>query len=179
MRRSRLDHLSQLALLLEPRVPEAALSPLELLCGFGARALADLRLVPARRGAVRAHDCLTADSAREAARRHLVALAPSIEIGKAHRHGHTAIGRVEGAEQLLVADSLSAAQEVTHVIPAVSAAHPSVSAPQQVDPRAVLGAQMVNDDGVERDGPPDVPSVEGAPRTSALLVYHNLYVDLT
>ena len=87
---------------------------------------------------------------RPASRQHLVAPAPSIEVGKAHRRGRAAVSRVEGAEQLLVTNSLPTTHEVTHVVPTVSAAHPNVSAPQQVDPCAVLGAQMVNDDGVER-----------------------------
>ena len=32
-----------------------------------------------------------------------------IEVGEAHRHGHAPVGSEEGAAQLLVADSLSAA----------------------------------------------------------------------
>ena len=63
-----LDQLSQLALLLESRVPEAALFLFELRRSLGARALARLRLVPVLRAAVRVNERLAANDAHKAPR---------------------------------------------------------------------------------------------------------------
>ena len=81
----------------------------EFLLRLGARAPASLRLVSALVGAVRAHERLAAHDAHKSPGAHLARLAAGIKVGEAHRHGHAPVGREEGAAQLLVADSLSAA----------------------------------------------------------------------